>query len=238
MQWSVPPLWKDGTCWIIGGGPSMPRQFNIPENVIQDVMHRRSSPAAYSPYLEALHNRHIIGVNNVYQIGEWIDTLFFGDCSWYVVHRLALAKWPKLKVTCCNRFSAKPSAKSNGILYLAKDRRKKYGISANPTTVAWNNNSGAAAISLAVHFGVKKIFLLGFDMSLDSDKVSHWHGSHAGNSNSKKKFYSPPFARHLRGFPEIAADAVNLGVEIVNCSPNSAIQEFRKCTVNEILGNT
>lgn len=232
MLWTVPKLWDGGDAWIIGGGASMPRQFDIPEDVIQRVMNGKEDVSAYSPYLSPLHNKHVIGVNNAYRIGNWIDICFFGDCSWYLVHRLALAKFPGLKITCCIRFAAKSGKNMEGIKYLAKDKAIRYGISTNPSTVAWNANSGAAAISLAANLGAKRIILLGFDMSLDQNHRSHWHRQH---HPTKKTPPLPPFKRHLRGFPDIASHAKKRGIEIINCSPVSAIKEFKVVPVAKLL---
>jgi len=232
MAWRVPPMWKDGRCWIIGGGPSVPRQFEVPENIIQKVLVHELPPSSYSDYMSPIHREHVIGVNNVYKIGTWIDVLFFGDCSWYLLHRRNLAKWPGLKTTCCNRFKKKKSEESEGIKYLQKDHDHRKGISLNQTKVSWNNNSGAAAISLAAHLGVRQILLLGFDMSLDKNKVSHWHGSH-GKPYEKKR--NPPFQRHLIGFPAIAKDAKTRGIEILNLSPKSAIKDLKKANLSDIL---
>jgi predicted peroxiredoxin len=46
-----------------------------------------------------------------------------------------------------------------------------------------------------------------------------------------------PFERHLRGFPDIAKDAKQRGIEILNCSQESVIKEFRKVTVQDCLNN-
>ena len=211
----------------------MPRQFDVPEEVVQAVMSGERLPAAYSPYLSPIHGKHVIGVNNAYRIGVWIDAMFFGDGAWYVVHRELLAKFPGLKVTCHIRFLKKKG--TEGIKYLAKDKNHKYGISNNPTTVCWNSNSGGAAISMAAHFGVKRIILLGFDMALDGGAVSHWHGSHGPLGRGKKKTKPPPFPRHLRGFEMIAKDAKERGIEILNASPNSAIVELPKVSVEDVL---
>jgi hypothetical protein len=241
MLWDVPAIWKDGECWIIGGGPSMPRQFDIPEEVIRDVMAWKKKPSAYSEYLKPIHDRHVIGVNNAYQIGTWIDAVFFGDCAWYLVHRTALANWQGMKVTCCIRFAQRAAKEMEGIRYLTRDKGHSHGISTRKSCVAWNGNSGAAAISLAVHFGVKRIILLGFDMDLDMNGVSHWHGKHGPPSSNPPKIQRkrvPPFPRHLRGFPEVAKDADELGVEILNASPDSKIEVFRKVTVKDVLANS
>ena len=104
----------------------------------------------------------------------------------------------------------------------------RQGISPDPTKVSWNSNSGAAAISLAAHFGVKRIILLGFDMSFNGKGVSHWHGSH-GNEKP------PPFRKHMLGFPVIAAEAKDRNIEIINASLGSALTEFPKVHVKELL---
>jgi hypothetical protein len=221
-------MWEGGECWILGGGDSLPRQFGVPDDLIQEVQGGKAQLAVYSPYLEPIHDKHVIGVNNMYMLGHWPDVCFFGDCGWYLVHRLALANWPNLKVTCCNRFANKPKEKSEGIKYLPKNTKHRFGISEDRNTVSWNSNSGAAAISLAAHFGVKRVILLGFDMCLGPDGQSHCH---KGHGNKKP----PPFARHLKGFPEIASDAARMGIEILNASPVSAIDNFPKVEVKDLL---
>ena len=238
MAWDIPKMWQDGECWIIGGGPSMPRQFGVPEAVIKDVMDWTARPSAYSEYLAPLHNKHVIGVNNAYQIGNWIDVLFFGDAGWYLTHRHALAHWQGIKVTCCHRFCKRSAREMEGIKYVARDKEHRHGISTVPSAVSWNGNSGAAAINLAIHFGVKRIVLLGFDMNFDSNKMSHWHGSHKDPKERKSpkiKKRIPPFNRHLRCFPILADEARKLGVNIVNASLESAITQFKKVTVKDAL---
>jgi hypothetical protein len=225
-------MWDGGTCFIIGGGPSMPYQFNVPEEIIGHVMEGRMTPHAYSEYMIPLHDKHVIGVNNAYQIGMWLDVLFFGDYSWYLVHRRRLAEWPKVKVTCTPRFDGGDRDRE-GIKYLQKDNEHKHGISQNKYKLAWNANSGAATINLAAYFGVKRIVLLGFDMCLNDNSISHWHGSHKDKGGKTKRV--PPFGRHLKGFPKIAEDAKGLGIEILNASPKSAIKDFKKIHVKEVL---
>ena len=78
MSWKAPKIWKDSECWIIGGGASIAEQFNIPEDVIE-----RKDISEFSPYLKALHSKHVIGVNAAFMLGNWIDVLFFGDDQFY-----------------------------------------------------------------------------------------------------------------------------------------------------------
>ena len=228
MTWQVPQIWEGGDVWILGGGPSVPIQFGIPDKVIQEVMKGNSPPSVYSPYMSLLHKKHIIGINVAYLIGSWIDMVFFGDKGFFLNHQQGLANFPGLKVSC------HPIAdRCNWVKYLAKDTTHGKGISSSPKMVSWNGNSGAAAISLAVHTGAKRIILLGFDMQLNSKNMQHWHNVYnRGERLDKRKL---PFERHKRGFPEIAKDAKRMGVEILNASPTSEIKEFQRFSVKELL---
>ena len=226
MIWQVPRIWEGGDVWILGGGPSVPKQFNIPDKVVQEVV-AGASPSVYSPYMSFLHNKHVIGINVAYLIGDWIDMVFFGDASFFLPHQQRLALFPGMKVSCHAGVE-----KYKWVRYVGKDPNKTKGISNNLNMVSWNGNSGAAAISVAAHAGAKRIMLLGFDMSLDNNR-QHWHDIyHRGNKPDLKKM---PFNRHLRGFSDIAKDARRLGIEIVNVSPNSAINEFRKVSLKDFM---
>jgi hypothetical protein len=44
-----------------------------------------------------------------------------------------------------------------------------------------------------------------------------------------------PFHKHLHGFPEIAKDAKRMGVTILNASPDSAIECFKKVNVKDLI---
>ena len=216
----------------------MPRQFDVPDEVIQSVITQRSSPEVYSPYLASIYDQHVIGVNMAYKIGDWIDMVFFGDNKFFLMERERLAKFPGLKVTCNPKF-ASGRFSDERVKYLAQDKQHRHGISSNPGMVCWNTNSGAATISVAANAGVKRIVLLGFDMKA-TDGNQHWHSlykSVADGKDGQKRTtrVSLPFRRHLLGFPEIARDAQRRGIEILNVSPDSAIDVFPKVSLTEAL---
>ena len=58
--WSAPEMWRDETVFIIGGGPSLAEMD-----------------------LSPIHSRPVIGVNNAYALGPWVDVIFFGDAHWW-----------------------------------------------------------------------------------------------------------------------------------------------------------
>lgn len=231
--WRVPRIWQGGTCWIIGGGPSIAQQFEVPEDLIKKVYDREVPISVYSPYLSELHNRHTIAINSAFLIGDWIDLVFFGDRGWFFENRHKVAEFTGLKVTCSGHLR-KPQYQKENIKFVGKDRTRPKGISRHPSLVSWNLNSGAAAISVAAHMGVKRIVLLGFDMKLGSDHRQHFHSEY-GTRGSRLNAKKLPFDRHLKGFHFIKIHAKKMGIEIINASPDSSITEFRKMSVKEVI---
>ena len=179
--------------FILGGGPSL---ANVD--------------------LTPLHSKRVVGVNQAFKLGSWVDVCYWGDCAWYGFNLSAVRKFAGLKITSCSR------CPELGWKHVHRVRRTKpYGIdSEHQDAVAWNNNSGASAINIAAHLGARRIVLLGFDMQLVKRK-KNWHNDYKGEQ------YNPEiFSKHLRGFPQIAKDAEALGIEILNATPGSAITQF------------
>lgn len=227
MLWKVPRMWEGGTCIIIGGGPSILKQFDVPEEIIKDVYLDKLKPDAYSPYLEAIHKQHIIAVNVAYKIGPWIDMMLFGDSSTWKEDKAGILGFRGLKITC----SDITDRGASNLKYLGRDPKHRVGISTNPALIGWNKNSGAAAINLAVHTGVKRIILLGFDMKLDPNQNQHWHKLYVSPLNQTNSIFN----KHLIGFPQIKKDLDVLGIEVFNCNPDSAIECFQKVNFKDLV---
>lgn len=205
----------------------MPEQFGIPSKIIHQVMSGESPPSAYSPYMKELHGKNVIGINAAYLLGNWMKVIFFGDKGFFEKNRKQLLWHPSLKVTCADKKAY--DYKRYSIKVLLRDQ-KKTGISSNRKTVCWNNNSGAASISLARHLGAKRIYLLGFDMKPNDKQMSHWHHHYHG-----KVIRENVFRRHLNGWPDIVKDAGAMGIEIINVSPDSAIDCLPKVKLRDVL---
>ena len=188
--WSAPPIWQGETCYILGGGPSLKAV---------DV--------------ERLRGARVIAVNEAYLLGDWLPVVFFGDCRWYVWHKSRLLHFGGLKVTTCRTCVNQP-----GIKRMRKVNHPR-GLESRRDALKWNWSSGAAAINLAVHFGVQRIVLLGFDMRAVG-KETHWHDHYTHDPKRD------PYARFLKGFPDLAKALASLRVECVNACPGSALQDF------------
>lgn len=227
-SWKAQKIWNGSDCHIIGGGPSWLSQFEIPQTVIDSVRNKQQKMTAYAPYLSFLHNKHVIGVNGAFQLGPWISVCVFKDETWFEQYKKPLlTEFSGLRITD-NEIIMEKSYVKNHIKYLKQAQGKMYGISEVDGSHAYNGNSGAFAINVAYHFGIKRIFLYGFDMNLTGG-FSHFHGDYGASWSVE---VAP---NHLTCFPEIARDAKRLGIQIYNVNPDSSIKDFPKITLQDIL---
>ncbi len=196
-EWHCPKFWDGATVFILGGGPSLAK-LN----------------------LELIHDHRCIGVNNAYQLGNWVDAMWFGDSRWYEWHWKRLLKFGGLKACCVPRLDGFP-----GIKVFARGKVK--GIDDRNGRVSWNGNSGASAINFAYHTGARRIVLLGFDMRR-VDGQANWHFDHPSPEKD-------PYQRFLRCFPDIAKDAKRLGLMILNATPESGLTLFPMARLEDCI---
>jgi len=208
--WTVPKMWKGQDVVVIGGGPS-----------VADTD------------LSLIHNHRVIGVNTAYQLGEWIDILFFGDLKWWEWHRETLRTWPGLIVTNCPThvytFPRKRVLQTNRILDWQKE---------DPSIISWNYNSGYAAIHLAFLLGAKRIILIGFDMVPrveNRQEKFHWHEEHP--APHELRTCNKHFRTFLTRTENVAQGLAESKVEIFNTNVHSMIpsSSFPKLPLKDVL---
>lgn len=210
-------MWAGQTVYIIGGGPSISKMA-----------------------LHPIHKCPVIGVNNAFTLGPWVDITFFGDQAWWERECLNLLRHPGLIVTCL------PSQMFTDMKRVKQVIRNDRVLGLHTKTqnrVYWNQNSGAAAINLAILLGAAKVVLLGFDFKTDK-KNGHrqghnWHKFHNPTAAPAQDIYVNKF---LKGFEAIVRDLKKLNeggwhrqVEILNATPDSALEVFPKVTLEEVL---
>ena len=228
MKWQVSKIWPDQDVFILGGGPSIPQQFNIPQEIINKVRSKEISASIYSDYMKQIHDKNVIGINAAFMFGNWIDILFFGDIDFYRCYTDQLKNFTNLKLTCREELDEYNNQPYEDIYVIPKNENKRKGISDDPASISWNLNSGSASISIAANAGAKRIILLGFDMNPIPNNQHWWHRLY--------QYQDPPqFNRHIQGFEQIKQDADKRGIEILNASPDSAITQFKKINLQDIL---
>ena len=103
------------------------------------------------------------------------------------------------------------------------------GLSGKPDAINTGNNSGYQAIGLAHKWGAARVLLLGYDCQHTGGRA-HWFGDH------------PPGLVNARGcegwlknYAALAVDAAAEGLEVVNCTRETALTCFPRLTIDEAL---
>lgn len=163
----------------------------------------------------------VIVCNTTYQRAPWADVLIASDLRWWNWHKGA-KDFPGLK------YATSQHIKWAGVQILKNTGPK--GLELDPTGLRHGINTGYRAINLAVHFGAARILLLGYDMKRGEDekRLEHWHGDHPIPSRS----HYPTFIKY---FASLVEPLKEIGVEIVNCTPGSALECFPKADLRDVL---
>lgn len=162
-----------------------------------------------------------IAVNDAWKLAPWATVLYSSDQSWWPFYKF-VPEFRGLKVACTPTIQA-------GVVLTLK-RTGTSGIDWNRTGIRTANNSGGAAINLAVHLGAKRIVLLGYDMGATGS--GHFFGTHpSGLRNTATSEYS--LFRTMTA--TMAAPLKERGIHVVNASRKSNLDCFERRTLREVL---
>ena len=199
------PAWTTKPAVVIASGPS------LADDQLQAVeqAHRE-------------HRVHVVAVNNTAERAPWADVVYMGDFTCLRHYHPRLAKlcggeW----VTQC-----RAGAERWKLTHVKPCSNKGMTLE----RIHMNGNSGAQAICVAAMFGARRILLIGFDMKLGADGRAHWFGQHPGNLVTRQLF-----EEWIHKTGAIARDAKSAAVEIVNCTPDSALDCFKRSTIEAEL---
>jgi hypothetical protein len=155
-----------------------------------------------------------IAVNNAWERAPWCDAAYAGDYMFFKVHVAQMKQACKGRIWTCDRAAAERHQ-----LHYAKPANSP-GL--GTSRVHLNGNSGFQSINLAAIWGAKKIVVIGMDMKPAADGRLHFFGAHPKPLTQRCLFEE---WRHKAG--PMAIDAERLGIDIVNCTPGTALQVFR-----------
>lgn len=183
---------------------------------------------------------HAIAVNDAYLVAPWADVLYAADDAWWRLYsqgvkkiwpwaafsaeqvKAALAAFPGQKVTIQH-----PTVwGGDDVLVLQNDGSE--GLSERPDAIRTGQNSGYQAINIAVLAGAKRILLLGMDMRYVNGRT-HAHNGH------QVKHSESLYLQYAKNFRTLENPLKAIGVQVVNCTPGSAIKNFPFSTVEQEL---
>lgn len=126
-------------------------------------------------------------------------------------------------MTWWERYYEDARLKFKGKLFSPNKFQKVKQVDIDPHRV-----SGVGAIKLAIHYGAKRVVLLGYDCQYTGGK-KHWHGNHpAGLGN----------AVSIQHWPMRFAQFVNKmskDVTVINASRQTALQCFERMDLEQAL---
>jgi hypothetical protein len=174
--------------------------------------------------VEACRPFFTLAINNSIDLAPWADVCFAADFSWWDA-RQGLPDYGGWRV------GMEPWSRADPGKYPAVTRfgnAGPVGLSLEPTRLCTGQNSGYAAINLAVLCGATTILLLGYDMQPGVDGTHHWHPAHPGDRH-------PNYRRCIAAFETLKEPLTQRGVVVYNCSSESAITAFAKRPLREAL---
>ena len=175
----------------------------------------------------------VIAINDNYRMAPWADVLYAADAAWWRLRSFNLEGVGGLRV---------------GLAWDGENKRYHIGWDDEDVHGAVNclgssgvhgvernfegyirhgGNSGYQAVQLAIAMGASRILLLGFDM-----RPGRWFGDYPAsvNKNGNHAEWCETFGALAR-----CGALEEMGVEIINCTPDSAMECFDRQNLRDIL---
>lgn len=157
-------------------------------------------------------NVHYLAINDAYRLLPEASLFYACDYRWWEYHYESLQRLPGMKVTIDAEAARRwPDLQA----YHGVDG---IGLCKIPHVLHTGKNSGYQAINLAYHGGARRIILLGYDLQ-KSKQRSHWFMDNPFTQKANYKNWIPRFE-------PLAKDLMELGIDVINCSPNTALTAF------------
>ena len=188
----------------------------------------------------------IFTINNSFEKVDTTDVQLSCDGPWW---RYYWPRWEALRELPAMKFTWYPEiAEAFDITYIKAI--VKEGLSTDPGVVHINHGSGPMIINLALHFGIRRLLLIGHDMKFAKDYNAAKH-----DPGSTPRHYFGEYPKTLQHWPSVKVrqgvldglitsyngiqdDIVNreIPMEIINCTPDSALTSFPISTLEKELG--
>jgi hypothetical protein len=210
VEW---PDWRDETCFILGGGPSL-KGFDV----------------------ERLRGRRVIAPNESgLTLAPWADILFWGDIRWvnWNLERVHLHTGAWRYTTTPHRQTDIPRAQLVRWQPRVPGTDRWAGLSSDPEVIA-GFDGGGKCINIAYHTGAARVVLLGFDMRDMADwRDGYFHSAH--------KEPPPACQRANQLIPvheALAASVPDLPrpFDVLNATPGSALTCWPMVDLEIVLG--
>jgi hypothetical protein len=200
---------RAGTVVIFGGGPSLTRE---------QVDYCKGKARA-------------VAIKEAIRLAPWAEYMYYADDRWFDHHRQEVLAFAGQVATIWDSPKGAGKEMSRAAMPNLRCFRNDgvQGLCESPDGLRTGHNSGYQAIGLAFHMGAKRIVLLGIDMKASAAGEMHWFKR---DYEYSERLYQDLM---LPNFPSLIEPLARHGVEVINASPDSAIECFPKKTLAEAL---
>jgi len=179
--------WLDGIRWTEQIGGTHDKRHRLVSRPLsgKSVSILGGGPGMTMAHAAKLMNFPTICVNNSYMLMDRPTVVVALDRRWWAWHGGSVYARGDTAVTSLRPNQVPPQGFSG-----ASMSKERTGVYDTDPTVLCGQNSGHAAIHLAMHLGASTIYLVGFDMGFPDGKT-HWHGGHqvpSSESNYVRRF--------------------------------------------------
>jgi len=148
-----------------------------------------------------------IAVNDAYRKAPWADVQIAFDRKWWIRHFDHGA----------GNISRKFTVEDTECLPVERlNHTGCEGFDPDWPNIRTGYNTGYGAVHLAIQSGAKKVCLVGYNMS----------GKHFFGDHPKELYRASPYKKFIDAFRGIIPAVNARGVEIINCTPGSALPWF------------
>ena len=149
--------------------------------------------------------------------------------------------WQDIKRYNCHKWTTRPELKGKyeGLSYI----KEKWidGLSTNPDYIAAHHGTGPQVLNLAYHYGCKVMLLIGWDM--------RFPGKISDKEYTGKRHYFGEYESAMQHWPRTESNGdlggliremetikpEKYGIEIINCTPDSAMTCFPMMDLDEAI---
>jgi hypothetical protein len=186
-----------------------------------------SGPSLASESLDALRDIPAIAISDNWRKVPFADILYSCDPPWWHHHKgvpeFQGERWSQHKGS--RAWPAQATAMGVNVIR----SEAKPGISLDPSVIHTGANSGFQALNLAILAGASRVLLLGYDMQQTEGK-SHWFGDHPAGLQR-----TSPYHVFRKAFEDAAAQIESIGVDVINCSRETALTCFPRASLEDSL---
>jgi len=186
-----------------------------------------AGPSAKKAGVETLRDRiHVIAINESFKLCPWAEILYGCDKAWWDHHR-GLPDFAGLRL--CHDGTACQYYKGLQRIWIDNPAGDEL-LFDRPTYLGAGGTSAFQAMNLALQFGATGILLVGVDCTLEHGE--HWFGRYPSPMNNPAQ---SNVVRWKKAFDGAAYGLRKRGIDVVNCSPISALVNYPKMTIPEAL---